>query len=917
MDLKQIYLDSFVSIDLETTGLNYKTDKIIEISAVKYESGKVVGSFSKLVNPNKLISPFITNLTGIKNSDVENKKSFLNISEDFISFIKDLPIIGHNIQFDLKFIDNALNNSYDIFSHSYVCDTYFLSKIFLYYSNSFKLESLCNDFGINTGSSHRAEDDAKSAGDLFVVLLEKINNYDLNTINEIYKCYKDSMTINKDLFFHIINYKISENKKPLNMDLSQNLHNENLFEYFSKTNKSLNFEEIYLDKGLLDAKINNYEFRPSQYEFSKDVLKSFGSSSIFIAEAETGLGKSYGYLVPAMLNSFDNKILISTSTHNLQEQLFNKDIPSLSEALDISIKASIVKGMKNYICVKRFKKLFNNLDLLNEKDIYELLSLSVWIKNTKTGDISECNSFPIDRLYYLWDMINYDYQFCSFHSNDNTECFYNKLKKEIPKSNLLVINHSLLATIYNKEESVFDDFNLCVIDEAHKVSENCRMHLKQFISLKSITGLFETSVYLFEKIISYNTDHDIYNQLINIKSKIELDFNHFTSTFREVTNEFGYSNLLSKMNFNGQHDIRFKIDELNRIEFSDFIDFFPIILEDLKIFIESVNSSKSLKISKANKLDLSLQFNKFQELDKSMNKIFIKSSNQVKWISAFINNKKISSLSFNSVPLVVEQVFDFFYKKFDSMILTSATLTVDDSFDYILNELGINDFSIDKSINTKKFTSPFFLKDQIKLFVNNSNLVIDSDSFINDIKNIILDLRNHVPKRMLVLCTSYKQIINFKNILSNFDNIYYQDKTTSKDILIKNYLSNNNSILFGTSSFWEGVDLPNDKLEILIILKVPFSNPYNPIVEAKIEKFRNNNIDPFINFQLYEAILKLKQGFGRLIRHQNDIGVCIIADPRILNKSYGQIVLDSLPVDYISYNSSSIIVNEIDKFLGK
>ena len=170
---------------------------------------------------------------------------------------------------------------------------------------------------------------------------------------------------------------------------------------------------------------------------------------------------------------------------------------------------------------------------------------------------------------------------------------------------------------------------------------------------------------------------------------------------------------------------------------------------------------------------------------------------------------------------------------------------------------------------------------------------------------------------MLVLCTSYKQIINFKNILSNFDNIYYQDKTTSKDILIKNYLSNNNSILFGTSSFWEGVDLPNDKLEILIILKVPFSNPYNPIVEAKIEKFRNNNIDPFINFQLSEAILKLKQGFGRLIRHQNDIGVCIIADPRILNKSYGQIVLDSLPVDYISYNSSSIIVNEVDKFLGK
>ena len=122
--------------------------------------------------------------------------------------------------------------------------------------------------------------------------------------------------------------------------------------------------------------------------------------------------------------------------------------------------------------------------------------------------------------------------------------------------------------------------------------------------------------------------------------------------------------------------------------------------------------------------------------------------------------------------------------------------------------------------------------------------------------------------------------------------------------------------LFGTSSFWEGVDLPNDKLEILVILKVPFSNPYNPIIEAKIEQFREKNMDPFINYQLSEAILKLKQGFGRLIRHQNDIGVCIIADTRILNKSYGQIILDSLPTDYTRYNSPEYVVNEIDKFLG-
>jgi len=344
---------------------------------------------------------------------------------------------------------------------------------------------------------------------------------------------------------------------------------------------------------------------------------------------------------------------------------------------------------------------------------------------------------------------------------------------------------------------------------------------------------------------------------------------------------------------------------------------FSIFLDNLKKISDLIDNSNSLKLSNVDKLDLSMSNNNFDVLRITIYKIFNNNKNQIKWISLYVNNNEISSLSFNTVPLVIKDIFDFFYNKFDSMVLTSATLTVDDSFDYILNELGIDDFSINKSFKTKKFPSPFFLNDQIKLFVNNSNLVVDSDDFIDNIKNVIIDIRTQVPRRMLVLCTSYKQIINFKKSLNNIGNVYFQDKTASKEILIKNYLSNNNSILFGTSSFWEGVDLPNDKLEILIIMKVPFSNPYNPIVQAKIEQYKSKNMDPFINYQLSEAILKLKQGFGRLIRHQDDLGVCILADPRILNKSYGRIILDSLPVDYVGYSTSNIIVNEVDKFLGK
>ena len=260
----------------------------------------------------------------------------------------------------------------------------------------------------------------------------------------------------------------------------------------------------------------------------------------------------------------------------------------------------------------------------------------------------------------------------------------------------------------------------------------------------------------------------------------------------------------------------------------------------------------------------------------------------------------------------VHDIFTDLSMKFDSMILTSATLTVDESFDYILQEVGLNQYSIDKKIVTEKFCSPFSISEQIKLFVNDSNHNINS---IESTFELITKLKENLNKRMLILCTSYKQITDFKNI-SNNSNMLFQDKNSSKQILLDKYLNHKNSVLFGTSSFWEGIDLPDDKLEILVIIKVPFSNPYNPIVQAKIDTYIAKQLDPFMDYQLSEAILKLKQGIGRLIRQQSDKGICILADPRILKKRYGEVILDSLPSSYTQYKHYSTILHETEKFLG-
>jgi len=319
--LSKLGLSTFISIDVESTGLNLNKDKIIEIAACKYVNGQLVDTFSKLVNPNIEISPFISNLTGIKNEDLINKPNFYEISDDFISFIKGFPLVGHNIQFDLNFINKELNASFNIYSQDYISDTYFLSRIFLFYSNSFKLSSLCESLDIEIETLHRAEDDAINSAKLFLKLIDIIISVNVNSLNSLNNCIKHSNSINKELINNFVHYLINENKG----NISSNYYSNRTPDSFLFTNKATsvneyNIEEVFSQDGLLSKEMKNYEFRDNQFYFSKDCLKNIESSGILIAEAETGIGKSFSYLISALLSN--KKVIVSSSTHNLQSQLF-------------------------------------------------------------------------------------------------------------------------------------------------------------------------------------------------------------------------------------------------------------------------------------------------------------------------------------------------------------------------------------------------------------------------------------------------------------------------------------------------------------------------------------------------------------------------------------------------------------------
>ena len=929
MNLSDVNLNEFISIDVETTGLDIYDDKIIEISAVKFKNEKIVDKFTKFINPNRRLSAFIQNLTGIRNEDVNNAPYFKEISKDFIEFIGNSPIVGHNIKFDIDFINCELNGFFDLYDLPIICDTYFLSRIFLYDFHSYKLTSLCNHFKINLENSHRAEDDAINTGYLFIRLLEYALNSSLDTIDYLNKTYTDSMSINKQLFSNIINCYLNENDNIPSSKLRKVVLNNPSFSYNENGEiKSLNNSifDIFKKDGILDSKLEKYKYRKSQYDFASEFEKTINRNEISVVEAETGLGKTYGYLIPALMME-NKKIVISTSTHNLQEQLFKYDIPIISKMLKLSIHATIVKGMKNYICKYRLDDLLNNIELLNNEERYELQSLLLWLQNTFSGDISECNSFKIWKYKKIWDLICFEYEYCNHHKNNNSRCFYSMLKNNIDSSNLLIINHSLLASFYDKEDSIINDSNICIIDEAHKFSENCQMHLKESINKHNLKSVFDSFSFSSLKVLDDNRINKNYNNLYNQVNNLRDRSIDVLQLFEDMSLSFSNYKFNIKYNnySNSVHDVRYQCSDEEFYSISptpnDFLNSFKYYVSLVIDFKNLLDKSNLVFLNKIKKINYTIAFNNIIEIEKILLRIFDKQDglSYVHWLSISYYKDKIQLVTFNRAPLLIHTVFNDISSRFDSVLLTSATLTTNNDFDYILDDLGLNQGFINKNFNTQKYNSPFNMENQLKLFVNNNYLDINSNEYMESIYELVKNINNNLQKRMLVLCTSYKQISDLKLLFSNYElnkNLFFQDNLTSRQTILEQYLLHENSILFGTSSFWEGVDLPEDKLEILIIVKMPFSNPYNPIVQAKRDIFINRNMDPFNSYQLSEAVLKLKQGIGRLIRKENDKGICIITDPRILKRNYGNVVLDSLPVEAIRYKFDSMIIDESKKFLG-
>ena len=925
--LSSLKLDRFIAFDFETTGLQVETDRAIEVAAIMFKDGKPAEKFVTLINPQIPISDLIADITGITNEMVTEAPLEKEIIDDLFEFLGDYPIVAHNTPFDLSFLRAMSERHNKDFIERKCYDTLTLSRAFLFFQPTHNLSAVSEYFNLSSEGAHRAEKDTENCGEVFIELVHEVASYNLDLISNIITFLNPFEVHNKDLFINIGNLLTKKGNLKTAIVSSElaKPQNKNIFFHDAKTNiNTTNSVDVFGENGLLNQTFDSYELRPNQINFSEYVDNILsGQGGIGVIEAGTGLGKSMAYLYPAIKyshdNSNENPIILSCYTKHLQDQLFNNDLPTLTKAIDTSIKAVLLKGRNNYLCKTRLRWLINSSDkMLSGEEAMNLLPVLVWLEHTSTGDLDECPGFSNGFTYRLMGLIQSEQGFCtSSICAKHDGCFFGPLRKVAYQSNLIVVNHALLISDAQSKSKIDDSMgflpenNAVIIDEAHNLPKAAYHQLTLSFDHRSLN-------YVLDRIDPKHNHSVRWNNKLRTIAAIHSKFEISRSTLSGLVEEGRdlIKIFFDKMTSNAYHHFDPNSKYSTKIIIDDLNEHFTPLEKELNELKSALHSLRNhIRKLREDLLDIDETREDFIELHQlfdrsegSLTDILILTesitSNQNKeyvyWYEG--NFRTISGatqliLTVNMAPIQPGiELANSIFKSIDFCILTSATLRTKLSFDYFLNRVGLDSVEFD-DVSSTVYESPFSYNDQVTYFQYAGN-----DSQRPDIiAKTILHCHRKFNKRMMVLFTSRAQLDNTSQLLRQLSHkadlpIFAQKRQTSRMGLIRGMKQVKNGILLGTNAFWEGVDLPGDLLEVLMIIKMPFDVPTEPTVKAYGKMIEERGGNSFMDYALPESVIRFRQGFGRLIRTTYDEGIFIVMDDRIINKRYGISFSESIPV---------------------
>ncbi|WP_214481262.1 ATP-dependent DNA helicase DinG [Bacillus sp. SM2101] len=922
----------FVVIDLETTGNAVKSnDKIIQIAAVVIEDGKIIDRFSSFVNPNREIPAFISELTGITNSMVTDAPMFTEIAPIIINMLENSYFVAHNVPFDLNFLQEEIK------SHGFSeltipsLDTVELARILYPTKDSYKLSDLSADFVVEHLQPHRADSDAEVTAILFLELINKLNSLPLVTLEALKKhaVYLKSDVIG--IIAHVIEHKHSLGEEvhtglTIVRGLALRTH--------SYLNRSGNlqqqaFRQLKNDlPSLMEKHIINFELREGQLHMMDVVDKALQTNQHAIIEAGTGSGKTLAYLLPAALFAItkNKPVIISTYTVQLQEQLVDNEIKILRNLLDVPLKVAVLKGKRHYMNLWKFERSLAYLDS-NYDVILTKCQILVWLLETTTGDVDELNLTSGGLLF--WDEINEHSH--TLLNNDNPWKpyeFYHKARNEAHQADVIITNHSLMLTDLQAEHSsLLPKYDVAIIDEAHQLERIASECFGDYINYNYFVFLFAKLGSLDQPSLLSNAFHLFSDKHLNVDSFRIID--HLIKNLKaEVDDLFRMLRaIILKNNNDGQAyrtQYRFNVSEEHGREWNASLELVSRVRMQMIELVSTMQTQftaiKSIehKLSVHDKREIDLffsfieKFNHTQQVLESI--LLVDNQESVSWMETDTKGAQ-NAVKLYTQPIDVSDLLaDEFFSNKHSVILTSATLNAHESFKHIINQLGLEDFYP----LTEFVPSPFVYEKQALLCIPNDVPLIketSTEDYIANIANHIVAIASKLQGRMLLLFTSYDMVremysqLKVKTELDDFVILAQGSSSSSRSKLSKTFQEISKSILLGTSSFWEGVDLVGEELASVGIIRLPFSSPDDPISAAKNEKIRFNGGNPFTELALPDAIFRFKQGVGRLIRHKSDKGIIFVFDRRLTTTSYGKQFLAAVP-------TIPVIEGSIDRLLS-
>jgi ATP-dependent DNA helicase DinG len=620
--------------------------------------------------------------------------------------------------------------------------------------------------------------------------------------------------------------------------------------------------ELLGDNGPFKEIIDGYQVRANQQALSDAIFSSIEEGKVLTAEAGTGIGKTFAYLVPAILSG--KKVIISTGTRHLQDQLYHSDLPLVLQALEVPIKKALLKGRANYLCVHRLD-IAPHLGFINKTTRHDLQLVREWSAVTLSGDVSELDTVPEDSM--IWPMVTSTTENCLGGECDHwNDCHIVKARKLAQEADLLVINHHLLLADMTLKQDGFADLlpgaEVFIVDEAHQLHEVASRFFGRSVSSRQLIGVARDC---------------IAEQVNDAPDMAEI--REYAESLETCTRDFRLS-----LGEAGQRQAWVQIQHKPAIK--QALDALAGALKELSEVL-SVAAERSRGLDQCHQRCITLvqTLNMFSA-DSAHADDGEDMGEAVLWFESWSR-----SFVLNATPIDVSKLFRQHTDDFAaSWLFTSATLQVNKDFKHFTNGLGIQDYQ------SGTWESPFNYQQQSLLYLP-EGMPEPSDFKFNE--TLIAKVRPVIEAsagRAFLLFTSYRSMHAAEKLLQDtIDYPILMQGEYPKHQLLERFREAGNAVLLGTSSFWEGVDVRGEALSCVIIDKLPFASPGDPVMQARIDAIRNSGGQPFMDYQLPRAVIALKQGVGRLIRDVNDRGVVVIGDPRISSKTYGRIFLNSLP----------------------